>query len=390
MASYGVQITLPIPSAGQVQWSGPLNDLLQSFIDVLAARVTVDGIDITASLNMQGNALINALNVQFIPNGDTGVANTLYYSGGELWLRDGTNRTVQITSGGVVNVAGSGGFGGDYISANQNGASYTSATQTFSFTSSGGTVYSALESEKVKIHNGSSAYSVTLQSPTIAANETITLPGTNPATRTFLMMDATGSLYAEAGMARDARGLIVSGSTSISGTIYVADVYGTSLSAGTGSFPVLKGLRDILLQNPQTVIVPAIAGYASSPSFLSTTNTPPSVTVSTGGSNCAAIPAPVKVGDRIDSWVLAINKGTASGKMTAQLYKYSSISGIETAIGGPTNSSTTLGVQTFASSSFNATVNSSEMYYLKISGCGVTGDTVTHASFGICRPTGSV
>lgn len=195
MSSYGVRINLPLPVVGAPNWDDPLNELLQELIDVLAQRVTVDGLDITTALDLQGNALINASNIGFITDGDPGTPNTMYYSSdGELFVRDGFNRVIQITSGGVINVGGTGGFGGDYVSTNQNGASYINSTQTFSFTSAGGTVYSTMEHGAVKIHAATSD-AVTLQAPTGLTPYTITFPNNVPAgARAIVTADATGSL----------------------------------------------------------------------------------------------------------------------------------------------------------------------------------------------------
>ena len=193
--SYGIAITLPIPQAGQVAWDGPLNDLLQAVIDVLAQRVTVDGLDIAASLGMNGNALIDATNISFVTNGDLGTPNSIFYStNGELFCRDGTNRLIQITSGGVINVGGTGGFGGDYVATNQNGASYTNSTQTFTFTAAGGTVFAPVESGRLVVHE-SGAPAVTLRSPSSLTGYTLTFPNNVPqGARAVVTADATGSL----------------------------------------------------------------------------------------------------------------------------------------------------------------------------------------------------
>lgn len=194
-SSYGIRIVLPLPVTGQVQWDGPLNDLLQALLDVLAQRVTVDGLDIGAALDMQGNALINALNIQFVTGGDPGVPNSIYYSGGELFVRDGSNRAIQLTSGGIVNVGGSGGFGGDYVSSNQNGASYTNATQTFTFTSAGGTSYATIEGGELKVHSGANANSVGLKSAAaLASSIEFTLPTGLPNGPGLLRVDGTGTM----------------------------------------------------------------------------------------------------------------------------------------------------------------------------------------------------
>ena len=197
MASYGIAISLPLPSSGQTQWDGPLNDILQAIIDVISQRVGVEGLDINATLDVQGNEIANALNLSFVTSGDPGLPNTVFYnSSGELCCRNSSNQLVQITSGGVVNVAGSGGFGGDYVSSNQNGASYANSTQTFSFTASGGTVYATVEHGAVKVHEGSTANAITLRSPaSLASAYTLTFPGAlNAGNPSLVTCDATGGL----------------------------------------------------------------------------------------------------------------------------------------------------------------------------------------------------
>lgn len=241
MASYGVRITLPLPTSGQVQWDGPLGDLLQQFIDVLAARVTVDGLDVGAALDLQGHALVNALNVGFIGNGDPGTANSLYYSGGELFCRDGANRTVQLTSGGVVNVAGSGGFGGDYTSSNQNGASFTNSTSTFTFTVSGGTSYATMEHGPVRIHNGSSTGYVGVAAPSSIGSTqyTMTMPSALVGGPALVRVDATGTVqFAQSASFTESydasRGVVAS----TVGTITYDSSNGWSLGTGGGSIDI--------------------------------------------------------------------------------------------------------------------------------------------------------
>lgn len=199
--TYGVRDTNPMPVAGQVQWDQAVNAKLQAHDDTLAQRVTVDGINVNGTLDAQGNAVINVSNVRYFPDGDPGVANSVFMSSGDLWVRDGSNRLVQLTSGGVVNVAGSGGFGGDYVSSNQNGASFTNATGTFTFTVNGGTSYATMEHGSVLIHNGSSAQAVTLQSPSgLGSSYAITLPTSLPLNGgpAALRIDATGSIQCAA------------------------------------------------------------------------------------------------------------------------------------------------------------------------------------------------
>ena len=194
-ASYGIAIILPSPTAGQVFWDGPLNDKLQAIVDVLAQRVTVDGLDIQKALEMNGNALIDASAIDFVLGGDPGTASSLFYgTNGELFCRDGSNRLIQLTSNGVLNVAGNGGFGGDYVATNQNGAFYTNATQTFTFTAAGGTTFTTVEAGPLKTHNGGSN-AVTVQSPTnLGASYTFTLPTSLPLTTRQLGITSAGQV----------------------------------------------------------------------------------------------------------------------------------------------------------------------------------------------------
>jgi len=270
--TYGIRDTNPLPVAGQAQWDSAVNAKLQAHDDTLAQRVGVDGLDINGTLDAQGNAVINVSNVRFFTGGDPGVANSVFISSGDLFVRDGSNRLVQVTSGGAVNVAGSGGFGGDYVSSNQNGASFTNATNTFTFTVSGGTVYATIEGGSLKVHNGSSAQAITLSAPaTLGSSYTVTLPTSVPLTGgpTVLRFDATGSLQAAA-------------SASFSASIPVA--WATPVSVGGGL------------------------------NFQSNTGW------SFGTGDELAIGVPYEPGDRIDSVSLGFDTGATGGALTGTLW----------------------------------------------------------------------
>lgn len=146
MASYGFTINLPIPTSGQASWDGPLNNLLQAIVNVLAQRVTPMGMNINANLDLGGNMLVDAAALEFIPaTSDPGVANSVFVAGpgsglanGEWYVRDGANREIQLTSGGAINLTVNGGFGGQYVSAGAV-ASYNAGNDTYYFTTNGTT-----------------------------------------------------------------------------------------------------------------------------------------------------------------------------------------------------------------------------------------------------------
>ena len=144
MAFYGISLNLPIPQAGAVSWDGPLNALLQAIVNVLAQRVTPTGMNINSSLSMNGNMLVDVSSLEFIPAAtDPGTACTVFVAGpgsgltsGEWYIRDGSNREIQLTSGGYLNLTVNGGFGGQYVAAGAV-ASYNAGNDTYYFTTNG-------------------------------------------------------------------------------------------------------------------------------------------------------------------------------------------------------------------------------------------------------------
>lgn len=382
MASYGVRITLTLPNAGDVQWDGPLGDVINAILDVVANRVGVDGLDINGTLDVQGHEISNILDARFTTGGDPGTANSIFInSSGELCVRDSSNRLVQVTSGGSVNVTGTGGFGGDYAAANPGGASFASATSTFTFTVSGGTVYATVEAGAYRIHNGSSTGYVGLAAPsTIGSTQyTLTMPVSLLSTgRRVMEVDSTGSIALT-------QFPLLSGTIAAGGTYQVT---GNVQATQTGSFPVVLATRDTLYATPQTLVAPAAIWSCSSPSFVDNTVDPPAVTLSTSAktSHC---PVSVRVGDRIDGYTWYINKGTAAGKVVGQLSRADN-AGTVTAVGGASTTSTSIAIQTLTSSSIDHTVLVNNQYYFSVTGCGTTGDKVMFATFQVVRPTGSV
>lgn len=285
-----------------------------------------------------------------------------------------------MTSGGSVNVTGTGGFGGDYAATNPGGASFTNSTSTFTFTVSGGTVYATVEAGTYRIHNGSSTGYVGLAAPsTIGSTQyTLTLPASLAFARRLVEVDTTGSVAFT-------QVPLLSGTVAAGGTFSVT---GNLQTTQTGSFPVLLATRDTLYATPQTLIAPAAFWSCSSPAFVDNSTDPPTVTLSTSA-KASFCPINVRVGDRIDGYTWYINKGTAAGKVVGQLSRADN-AGTVTAVGGASTTSTSIAIQTLMSSSIDHVVLANNQYYFSITGCGTTGDKVMFATFQIVRPTGSV
>src|SRR5574337_772197 len=215
MANYGTKITLSLPTGGQVSWDGPLNDVLNAIIDVLADRVTPAGFNYSTDLDAQGHALIDVRDIAFAPSADTGAVNTIFVAGsgqagvtaGEWYLRDSSNNLVQLTSGGTINVASNAGFGGGYAAASQAAgspiATYNSANGRFSFTTDGSTPAEisagALTGTQLDVNGGLAQFSglTTLTGPVHVAGP-MALSGTSSAYTTG-SVTLVGALRVEGG-----------------------------------------------------------------------------------------------------------------------------------------------------------------------------------------------
>lgn len=194
MASYGVRITQPLPTIGQVVWGGPLNDLLQAIVDVLAAQVSPDGIDLSGDLDFHGNRAIDLTALGFVAGAIPSVGPAAYSDGTDLWYVDGNGTHIQITADGGINITVSGGIGGDYIAAGAH-LNYVASTNSYTHTDASGDS-SVIDGGGLVMRSGGSTGYVKLSAPaTIGSTQyALTFPSALPALGSVLTVDATGSL----------------------------------------------------------------------------------------------------------------------------------------------------------------------------------------------------
>ncbi len=386
---------------GQRSW-GPLERaVLTAIIEYISAQVTIDGLNINGDLDIQGHGLINAAFVQMVLDGDTGALRSQYTdANGDLWFRDASDREIQVTSGGALAVgAALGGFASDYIGYNSSGAAYSISSGEFKFTNpSPANDAATLNVGPVHIRQGADADYVGLAVPAnLAGSYTLTFPDGLPTTRTFAMVDATGSVSYDASMTRDARGLIATGSIKSVGALTVV---GSVSGSQSGSFEVLRAHRDILHDNTFSLQIPASA-YAISRNDTSTAEFDSnaqgfrfSLGNASGSANQIIAPIPLKVGDEIRSWKLFVSKGSSSGQVTAQLnYHIGTTTGPIT-IGSKKGTADSSGLYTLTGSDVAGLAASKVLadrsYFLNINGGGSTGDYVYHTEVFYNRATGSV
>jgi hypothetical protein len=161
------------------------------------APVPTAGLNINANLPMNGFALTSLLYGGFSSQGSplTGT-NRVYFSGGNMYVNDGSGNQIQMTAAGSINVSSVGGFSGDYSTTAGVTASYTNATKIFEF------FQTALKDAKIKAGDYqltdislNSGNAVTLKAPaSLASNYTVTMPTAVPGSTLPVQMDNGGAL----------------------------------------------------------------------------------------------------------------------------------------------------------------------------------------------------
>lgn len=155
--------------------------------------ITPSGLNITSDLSMQSNNLTLARSVRFAVQSLFSSASdngSVFYSGVDLYFRDGNGNNVRITqSGGVAGTTGS--IGGLVAPAS---ATYVPANQTFVWQSNVNTAAN-MDCGSIKIREiAASANAITFASPSaLAANYAITLPQGLPSADALFTVTSSGT-----------------------------------------------------------------------------------------------------------------------------------------------------------------------------------------------------
>lgn len=191
--AYG-NFSLTLPTIGQAAWGGDLNTALQTIADQLDTLIGVDALDIQASLDMQGHALVDVESLGLEEGAAPSSGAGLWVSGGELRFRDGNGNDLQISLNGAINITGTGGIGGDYVADNSGGVTYSTANLRFTFIVPGGNA-ATIDCGDIRQGQGADTDRVTLKCPTSLANSySLVWPQTLPSARSVVEVDSTGSL----------------------------------------------------------------------------------------------------------------------------------------------------------------------------------------------------
>lgn len=206
MATTSSNINIEIPDVGETVVTAAA-ELVTAFevidshdhTDGNGVKITTAAINIDAALDLNSNYLKSANSVELdnLVSTISGALNArrLYVTGGELYYTDSGGTAVKLTSGGAVDITGTGGWTGDYVAVTDAEAKYTDATKVFSLLQNEGTNQAGiLDTGDIKLRStvAGMAFYATVKSPTLSASWTLTLPTEAPASTSVATIDSSG------------------------------------------------------------------------------------------------------------------------------------------------------------------------------------------------------
>jgi hypothetical protein len=200
----GVAITSTLPTVGSTvgpTWATQLIAWCNEVEADIEANVTPSEITVNASLDINSQKLTGVGAAKFVnipsasaSSGSTN-ANSLEVVEGNLRFVDGNGTSIQVTSGGTVNVSSTGGIGGDYTSTTAE-VSYSGSSDTYTFSDDTATARPAkINCADIELRDqAASANAITIASPTsISAAYTYGLPAAVGTGTEFLIGTTTGT-----------------------------------------------------------------------------------------------------------------------------------------------------------------------------------------------------
>lgn len=342
--AYGDAISQALPTPGVTVGPDYANDLLawcQEVETCIEAKVTPAGININADLSLASNGLTNADHIIIDNNGTSSNNRSVYVASGELYYKDGSGNAVQLTSGGNINIAGAGGFTGDYSGDADAEAKFIAANKRYEFyDDEPNQARAGIGVSELRLYGAGNnpTYVATIDIPALSANETYTLPSTAPAATSVINMDSSGNMGTTLTPTLDsvtgtttltlngASGITLTHATTCSDTLTVTNelTYGTDLAHGQFSKSIDISSGSVY---STTGLVTCPNGYYSF-----------GTTVSRDSSDdILFLPLNLKVGDRIQSFDIKYEDDT-TGTFRIRLRKntgasVSTVGGTDTTTG---------------------------------------------------------
>lgn len=218
MATSFMFMDLPVVSTTPgPEWSSLLNDALSEVVDShdhtsgKGVPIKSASINIDADLDFQQWSAINLVSSQYVDQADAlSGTNLTYFLSGDLYVIDGSGRSVRITENGAISAASFGGITG-LVSP----ASASFATDTFTWLYDTGK-YALMASGPLLLRRDgeTNPQAIRITPPaSLAAAYTLTLPGALPASNAYLYADNSGALaFATAALSNSVNTAAIQGS----------------------------------------------------------------------------------------------------------------------------------------------------------------------------------
>lgn len=240
---------------GQTAWGPQLVLILAELITRCSSPIPMSALE-GADFDMDNNSILNIKSAEFYeqtaaPTTDPG---GMYYLSGEWYLVTGDG-VIQITSGGVLNVATTGGIGGDY-GAGPEEARFVNGSARYDFWDDfAAGDYGYVRARGFDVNNGAAGANYCRLTYATAANLTLILPAAIPAAgRSVLVLDDTGAITFNNATNTVENDIVLTGSAKVQHGDYIRNIdLPSSVLADGGAFTI---------NTADSAIIPSGAGTA--------------------------------------------------------------------------------------------------------------------------------
>jgi hypothetical protein len=332
---YGLPLGVTAPTVSVTPgptYATDVNLYLAALRAVVEAKVTPGGMDISSDLSFLSGAdnwsavdlLTTSHAIQDAALSAVDFPAAFYAAGvnGDAYFNDAAGNAIRLTSGGTLNTSLVGGITGSGYGTGGVEINWSSGNQAYRFFS-GASTYADVVCDDLKLNDGDTNF-VSIVSPAISADYTITLPTAVPGSANTLVTMSTGGVLSNTGTPT-VTSVTTTGAVSVGTTLAV-----TSTSAFTGKITAsgdvalpgrFRHVSAFDIRDEANGIGPT--GTADNPHF----------DVSANGKKYY-VPVPLLEGDRLTSiFVYAVTSATVYTR-TAELRYYNTTVGAWTAAGG--------------------------------------------------------
>lgn len=396
MATANMGLTLPTVGGSTGTWGTTTNDN-EEIIDAHTHEpgkglpVPTAGLEIDADLTFAGSAAINLKGAGFTAQGSApSILRCCWVdTSGDLYYRNAAGTSVQITSGGQLDVSSVGGITGDYASV---GASfyYDDANKTYRAlrTSPLPNFWASVSMGDLDLYEKASGISnrIRIKSPAaLAASYDWTLPTAVPGAAAILVSSTAGVLSYNSSSNRAPVGattLDVNGAAAFTNTVAL----GTSVAAFTSTGVITATDFKHTTGRVQQMTALHVGYKAAGIDFNPTTDFSTIYLAAVATDPGLGFPIRLDQGMRITQIVVRAIKTSPAGTLTARFVQYNNPTAVKTAVATASNAAVSPGEIALTMSGLTTTITADRSYWVEIKGGGTNGDGIHGIEITYDRP----